>query len=63
VEAGTSASAVLVFSTVTALHPKDVGACATLAAGLLIITGPLFIAVLQRHEPAGPGGPGAAQQL
>lgn len=42
--AGTSASAVLVFSTVTALHPKDPAAYARLAAGFIILTGILFLA-------------------
>jgi SulP family sulfate permease len=44
VVAGTSASAVLVFSTVTALHPKDPAAYASLAAGLILLTGLLFLA-------------------
>jgi sulfate permease, SulP family len=44
VVAGTSASAVLVFSTVTALHPKDPATYARLAAGLILLTGLLFLA-------------------
>jgi sulfate permease, SulP family len=44
VVAGTSASAVLVFSAVAALHPKDAPTYATLAAGLIILTGVLFLA-------------------
>jgi SulP family sulfate permease len=44
VVAGTSASAALVFSTVTALHPKDAAAYAALAAGFIILTGLLFVA-------------------
>jgi sulfate permease, SulP family len=44
VVAGTSASAVLVFSAVTALHPKDPAAYARLAAGFVILTGLLFVA-------------------
>lgn len=44
VVAGTSASAVLVFSTVTALHPKDPATYARLAAGLILLTGLLFVA-------------------
>jgi SulP family sulfate permease len=43
VVAGTSASAVLVFSAVTALHPKDASTYATLGAGLIILTGGLFL--------------------
>jgi sulfate permease, SulP family len=39
VVAGTSASAVLVFSTVTALKPKTPTSYATLAAGLIVLTG------------------------
>jgi hypothetical protein len=38
VVAGTSASAVLVFSAVTALGPKDAGSYATLAAGMIVLT-------------------------
>jgi sulfate permease, SulP family len=50
VVAATSASAVLIFSAVTALHPKDPAAYATLAAGFIILTGLLFVAagLLQR---------------
>jgi high affinity sulfate transporter 1 len=44
VVAGTSASAILVFSTVTALHPKDLATYARLAAGLVILTGLLLLA-------------------
>jgi MFS superfamily sulfate permease-like transporter len=43
VVAGTSASAVLVFSAVTALGPKDAHSYATLAAGMIIVTGLIFI--------------------
>jgi sulfate permease, SulP family len=43
VVAGTSASAVLVFSAVTALHPKDAARYAALAAGVIILAGVLFI--------------------
>jgi MFS superfamily sulfate permease-like transporter len=43
VVAGTSASAVLVFSAVTALHPKDAGKYAALAAGVVILAGIFFI--------------------
>lgn len=43
VVAGTSASAVLVFSTVTALHPKDPAAYLALAAGMIVLTGVLFV--------------------
>jgi sulfate permease, SulP family len=43
VVAGTSASAVLVFSAVTALHPKDAGTYAALAAGVVILAGIFFI--------------------
>jgi high affinity sulfate transporter 1 len=43
VVAGTSASAVLVFSAVTALHPKDPAEYASLAAGVVILAGILFI--------------------
>ena len=39
VVAGTSASAVLVFSAVTALHPKDAARFAALAAGVIILAG------------------------
>ena len=41
--AGTSASAVLVYSTVTALHPKGAAAYASLAAGLIVLAGVLFL--------------------
>lgn len=44
VVAGTSASAVLVYSAVTALHPKDMPTYAGLAAGFIILTGVLFLA-------------------
>jgi SulP family sulfate permease len=44
VVAGTSASAVLVYSTITALHPKDTPTYTALAAGLIILTGVLFLA-------------------
>jgi high affinity sulfate transporter 1 len=43
VVAGTSASAVLVYSAVTALHPKGASAYASLAAGLIVLTGVLFL--------------------
>jgi sulfate permease, SulP family len=43
VVAGTSASAVLVYSAVTALHPKDMPAYTGLAAGFIILTGILFL--------------------
>jgi high affinity sulfate transporter 1 len=43
VVAGTSASAVLVFSGVTALKPANPAAYATLAAGMIIFTGLIFI--------------------
>jgi len=42
VAAGTSASAVLVFSAVTALGPKDGHSYATLAAGMIILAGQTF---------------------
>jgi MFS superfamily sulfate permease-like transporter len=38
------ASAVLVYSTITALHPKDTPTYTALAAGLIILTGVLFLA-------------------
>src|ERR1700683_1868777 len=38
------ASAVLVYSTITALHPKDPPTYTALAAGLIILTGVLFLA-------------------
>jgi sulfate permease, SulP family len=44
VVAGTSASAVLVYSTVTALGPKTMTSYATLAAGLVVLTGIIFLA-------------------
>jgi sulfate permease, SulP family len=43
VVAGTSASAVLVYSAVTALHPKDTPTYTGLAAGFIILTGILFL--------------------
>lgn len=43
VVAGTSASAVLVFSAVTALHPHDAAKYASLAAGVIILAGIFFI--------------------
>src|SRR5215471_1160473 len=43
VVAGTSASAILVFSAVTALKPANPAAYATLAAGMIIFTGLIFI--------------------
>lgn len=43
VVAGTSASAVLVFSAVTALGPKNAASYATLAAGMIVLTGLIFI--------------------
>jgi SulP family sulfate permease len=43
VVAGTSASAVLVYSAVTAVHPKDPPAYAALAAALIILTGILLL--------------------
>jgi len=43
VVAGTSASAVLVFSAVTALHPRDTGHYVALAGGVVILTGIFFI--------------------
>jgi hypothetical protein len=44
VVAGTSASAVLVYSAVTALHPKDTPTYVGLAAGFIFLTGVLFLA-------------------
>jgi sulfate permease, SulP family len=44
VVAGTSASAVLVYSAVTALHPKDMPTYTALAAGFIVLTGLLFLA-------------------
>jgi len=43
VVAGTSASAVLVYSTVSALNPKDAAIYGSLAAGLIVLTGILFV--------------------
>ena len=43
VVAGTSASAVLVFSAVTALGPKNAASYATLAAGMITLAGLIFI--------------------
>ncbi len=43
VVAGTSASAVLVFSTVTALKPKTPTSYATLAAGMIVLTGIILV--------------------
>jgi SulP family sulfate permease len=43
VVAGTSASAVLVYSAVSGLSPKDPSEYATLAAGIVIITGLVFV--------------------
>jgi len=43
VVAGTSASAVLVFSAVTALGPKSAASYATLAAGMIVLTGLIFV--------------------
>jgi sulfate permease, SulP family len=43
VVAGTSASAVLVYSAVTELHPKDMPTYIELAAGFIILTGILFL--------------------
>jgi SulP family sulfate permease len=43
VVAGTSASAILVYSAITDLHPKDATSYATLAAGFIILTGALFL--------------------
>jgi SulP family sulfate permease len=44
VVAGTSASAVLVYSAITELHPKDMPTYTALAAGFIILTGILFLA-------------------
>ena len=44
VVAGTSASAVLVYSAITAMHPKDTPTYVGLAAGMIILTGVLFFA-------------------
>jgi MFS superfamily sulfate permease-like transporter len=44
VVAGTSASAVLVFSAVTALHPKDAHQYMVIASGFIVITGAIFVA-------------------
>lgn len=43
VVAGTSASAVLVFSTVSALNPKDLSTFLALAAGMIVLAGVLFV--------------------
>jgi sulfate permease, SulP family len=43
VVAGTSASAILVFSAVTALGPKNPASYATLAAGMIVLAGLIFI--------------------
>jgi sulfate permease, SulP family len=43
VVAGTSASAILVFSVVTALGPKNPASYATLAAGMIVLAGLIFI--------------------
>ena len=43
VVAGTSASAVLVFSAVTALHPEDTPTYVGFGAGLILLTGVLFL--------------------
>jgi MFS superfamily sulfate permease-like transporter len=34
---------VLVYSAVTALHPKDAAACGALTASLIVLTGILFL--------------------
>ncbi len=44
VVAGTSASAVLIFSTVTALGPHDAHTYAILASGFIVLTGLIFLA-------------------
>jgi sulfate permease, SulP family len=44
VVAGTSASAVLVYSAITDMHPKDTPTYVGLAAGMIILTGVLFFA-------------------
>lgn len=44
VVAGTSASAVLIYSAITALHPKDMPTYISLAAGFIVLTGILFLA-------------------
>lgn len=44
VVAGTSASAVLIYSAVTALHPRDMSAYIALAGGFIVLTGILFLA-------------------
>ena len=44
VVAGTSASAVLVFSAVTALEPKDAHQYIVIASGFVVITGAIFVA-------------------
>lgn len=43
VVAGTSASAILVFSAVTALGAKNAASYATLAAGMIVLAGLIFI--------------------
>jgi SulP family sulfate permease len=43
VVAGTSASAVLVYSTVTAIGPKTATSYAALAAGMIVLTGIIFV--------------------
>lgn len=43
VVAGTSASAVLVYSTVTALEPKDAATYLALASGMIVLTGALLV--------------------
>jgi sulfate permease, SulP family len=43
VVAGTSASAILVYSTITQLHPSGAAAYASLAGGLIILAGLLFL--------------------
>lgn len=43
VVAGTSASAVLVYSTVTALHPDDPAQYLALASGMIVLTGVLLV--------------------
>jgi SulP family sulfate permease len=44
VVAGTSASAVLLYSSISALHPKNASSYAALAGALVILTGILFVA-------------------
>jgi sulfate permease, SulP family len=43
VVAGTWASAILVFSAVTALGPKNAASYSTLAAGMIVLAGLIFI--------------------